>query len=257
MAIIKIDDIMVDVQIYIFSFLQANDIIFFYHSCCEHEKIIQELSKHVGFKVNCQSEDDLEWLDEKNIPFHVVTETYSEDTYWYLKELPSGKKSRGKLNYFVNYMKLDRGNDLPAVILKNGNKIWYQNGYLERDKDKPAFIYNNGIKVWYFRNKEHRKHGLPAYVDVINGEKRWYLYGILHRDNDLPAVIKKDGTQIWYKNGIIHREGDQPAHISYEGTQTWYKKGKLHRDHNKPAIVFHNGNQSWYENGILIKKELG
>jgi antitoxin component YwqK of YwqJK toxin-antitoxin module len=60
-----------------------------------------------------------------------------------------------KFNFYgdgILYLKngvIHRDNDLPAVILNDGIKLWYKNGEIHRDNDLPAVEYEDGSKYWY------------------------------------------------------------------------------------------------------------
>jgi len=83
----------------------------------------------------------------------------------------------------IEYSRLHREGDEPAIICENGSKIWYKNGQLHRDGDLPAAIYVDGSKIWY-----------------KNGQ--------LYRDGDEPAIIYADGSKFWFKNGQLYYKFD-------------------------------------------------
>ena len=60
----------------------------------------------------------------------------------------------------------------PAVEYSNGDRVWYQNGFLHRI-DGPAIEWGNGIKIWYQNGLLHRTDG-PA-VERSDGTKDWYI----------------------------------------------------------------------------------
>jgi len=98
---------------------------------------------------------------------------------------------------------LHRDDDLPAIILTDNTRYWYQNGMIHRENDKPAVIYSDGTKKWFINNQ-------------------------LHRDNDKPAIIIPDGTKYWYKYGKLHRDNDKPARIDILlDLKQWYINGEL------------------------------
>jgi ribonuclease BN (tRNA processing enzyme) len=76
--------------------------------------------------------------------------------------------------------------DLPAMILSNGDHHWYKEGIAHRDGDLPAKIRSNGDQEWYKEGKQHRDGDLPAGI-WANGDQEWYKEGKQHRDGDLPA----------------------------------------------------------------------
>ena len=65
------------------------------------------------------------------------------------------------------------------MVIKDGNKRWYQNGKLHR-LDGPAREDSNGSKHWFLNGKRHREDG-PALeggsVECGNGRKEWWING--------------------------------------------------------------------------------
>ena len=78
-------------------------------------------------------------------------------------------------DYNIEYSRLHREGDLPAIIWKDGSKSWCKNGQPHRDGDLPAIIHENE-------------------------SKHWYKNGQLHREGDEPAIIYADGRKYWLKN---------------------------------------------------------
>ena len=74
---------------------------------------------------------------------------------------------------YYNSAELLHRDDGPAVERANGDRVWYQNGFLQRI-DGPAII-------------------------RVNGHKEWWQNGQLHRA-DGPAVVFEDGVNHWYIN---------------------------------------------------------
>ncbi len=143
----------------------------------------------------------------------------------------------------IDFNRLRRDDDLPAVIFSDGSQHWYKNGKKHRDSVGPD-------------GKD-----LPAIIGA-SGSQEWYKNGLLHRDGDLPAIIGTDGSQYWYKNGLLHRDGDLHACIGTGGSQYWYKNGLCHRDsligadgisYDLPAEICASGTQWWYKNGVRQK----
>jgi len=78
-----------------------------------------------------------------------------------------------QINYDeIEYSRLHRENDEPAIIRETGSKFWYKNGQPHRDGDEPAIIYADGSKVWYKNGQSHREGDEPAYI-FSNGHKYW------------------------------------------------------------------------------------
>jgi hypothetical protein len=94
--------------------------------------------------------------------------------------------------------KMNKMDNSPSFVDKNGNKYWQNNSNLL------AIEYDDGSKKWFENGKLHRDNDLPA-IEFANGEKRWYQHGELHRDNDLPAVESANGDKRWFKNGEIYK----------------------------------------------------
>ena len=145
----------------------------------------------------------------------------------------------------IEYSRLHREGDLPAIIYDDGSKFWYKNGQPHRDGDEPASIHASGNKVWY-----------------KNGQ--------LHREGDEPAIIDVDGSKFWYKNGQRHREGDLHAVIYVGESKEWYKNGFKYDNFNLTNLIhlqlfliflsnIKKNKQAFHPNyltGKLIKNEL-
>ena len=142
--------------------------------------------------------------------------------------------------YFDKNGKLNRENDLPAIVMTNGTKEWYKNGLRYRDNDLPAVEKADGTKKWYKNGKLHRDNGLHA-VEYADGTKGWYENGKYHRDNDLPAIEDADGSKFWCQNGKYHRDNDLPVIEMADGRKYWYKNGILQREIVLPANVTKEG----------------
>jgi hypothetical protein len=71
---------------------------------------------------------------------------------------------------------------------------------LHREGDLPAIVFSNGQREWFKYGVRHRENGLPAYIGCL-GSKEWYIKGQLHREGDLPAIIWSDSTIILCKHG--------------------------------------------------------
>jgi hypothetical protein len=90
----------------------------------------------------------------------------------------------------------------PAVIERNGDELWYQNGVLHRDGDFPAVIRQNGKSlIWIKNGHSHREQG-PAII-LPNGRQEWYLNGVRHRDGG-PAIIDPVKGDEYWKHGEKH-----------------------------------------------------
>ena len=148
-----------DVQKIIMEFLEPQEIKDIYETCVISKIMFDELTKHTNFIVDCKRiilYKEIKWFELKNI----------------------------KLKLFEEYK------------CTYGRSIWYKNGEYHRDNDLPAMILENGDQGWYKDGKLHRENDLPAII-CENGDQGWYKNGKKHRDNDLPAIIYNDGGQIW------------------------------------------------------------
>ena len=121
--------------------------------------------------------------------------------------------------------------------------------------DGPAVIKKDGTKMWYYNGIRHRADG-PA-ITTVNKSQEWHVNGVLHRE-DGPAVLisPADGDdegwyEAWYSNGVIHRKGG-PAVTLPDGTQMWFKNGKLSRWFG-PAIIHGDGRKEWCGVGKFIR----
>ena len=65
----------------------------------------------------------------------------------------------GTRRYYNSAGQLHR-DDGPAVVWRDGDKEWYQNGLRHRDVD-PAVVWYNGDEEWYQNGLRHREVG-PA-----------------------------------------------------------------------------------------------
>ena len=84
--------------------------------------------------------------------------------------------------------KINSVNDMPAVVYKNGTKMWYEDGKIHRDNDLPAIIYSNGDQEWWRKGQRHRDFG-PA---VIYGDNHyWYMNGFLTESEGLFKEFNK------------------------------------------------------------------
>lgn len=140
--------------------------------------------------------------------------------------------------------------DQPAVVRRDGEKLWYLNDVLHRDEIQgPAIEKANGDKKWYCNGVLHRLHG-PA-VEDANGDREWYVNGLRHR-TDAPAIHRK-----------IHKSNQDPqwdnvwhgrASDGDDGDKEWWVNGKRHRDENiGPAIIYANGHKEWYLRGKFLR----
>jgi hypothetical protein len=122
---------------------------------------------------------------------------------------------------------LNSYNDQPSLI-ENGNLYWHKDGLLHRDNDLPSMIMNNGDKYWYTNGNIGRLNECLPYIEKTNGDK-YYLtnkfgcYKIISHLNE-----------IWFnKNNEYHRE-DGPAYKVFDKYgilkyKYWYTNGKLER----------------------------
>jgi hypothetical protein len=149
-----------------------------------------------------------------------------------LKRKTEITKNRSFINEVIEFFINKAGNfhrkNGPAVIMRNGNKFWFNNGDLHR-KNGPAVV-TRFKKVWYRNGKIINLEYIyprPEGEETMNDfEDIFYLKdGLLHR-NDGPALIQINGKTCWYKNGDLHRF-DGPALISpIFGIREYYINGK-------------------------------
>lgn len=203
------------------------------------------------------ADGDRQWLVDGKVAF-VIRKT--GEKIWYMKDGQIG-----------------RTDDKPAIITKDGAKIWYIDGRLGRKGDKPAVITKHGMKVYvikgvneptvvtadgervtYFGGNLGGRWGVigregdePAFIGE-DGERRWYVMGKPGRIGDKPCYIKADGTMVWSIDGELGRAGGKPAVIYRNGKRQWYLKGLLHRDFYQPAVIDESGNEEWFEHGVKL-----
>jgi len=80
--------------------------------------------------------------------YYLKGKALSENEYY---KIPRTDEE-GNKRWFNENGKLHRDDDLPAVDLVNGYKVWYQNGIIHRN-DNPAVIYPNGTTKWYMNGE--------------------------------------------------------------------------------------------------------
>lgn len=73
--------------------------------------------------------------------------------------------------------KLHSIDDQPAIVLRNGAKLWYKNNVLHRENG-PAIIRPNGSELWMFEGEIHRDNG-PAIIDPTLNRESYYTHGKL------------------------------------------------------------------------------
>ena len=86
----------------------------------------------------------------------------------------------GTKKWYNNNNEIHRDQDKPAVIYKNGSKIWCINNELYRDQDKLAKIYNTNEKLWYKNNKIHRMRGYACYWKHLF-HSNFYLWFVFNK----------------------------------------------------------------------------
>lgn len=106
------------------------------------------------------------------------------------------------------------------------NKEWKdENGNLHRN-DGPALILHNGDSIWYKNGVVHRDGDLPAATTSIG--QFWYKEGKYHRDGDKPAIVYKSGNKQWYTKGLKNRDRRQPAVVDpLTGREYWVNGEKI------------------------------
>jgi hypothetical protein len=66
----------------------------------------------------------------------------------------------GTHRYYNEAGQLHRGNDLPAVMYRNGTRHYYKNGFLHRENDRPAITVGNGSEYWYLNGIKYHENGI-------------------------------------------------------------------------------------------------
>lgn len=139
---------------------------------------------------------------------------------------------------------LSDGNGVVKKILPDGSTIWLKDAIFHRDNDLPAKILANGTKEWWENGKRHRsakdKEGytLPA-IEHHTGTKEWFKDGQRHRDDldeygmTLPAIIGKTKLEV-KRDGLIF--------FKFFDSKQWWKNGKLHRDDKATGEPIIDGN---------------
>lgn len=84
----------------------------------------------------------------------------------------------------------------------DGTVRTYLDGQLHSFDDDPAVLTREGRRLWYKNGKLHRDNDLPACIFVH--DKFWYKDGVYHRDDNKPAIEYADGRKYWYKMGVVY-----------------------------------------------------
>ena len=107
-----------------------------------------------------------------------------------------------KNNEFHSY------DDAPAIVYRDGTKLWKYKGVTHRENDKPAFIDSDGTKYWYYKGGLHREDDRPAIIRPNEGgeEKEWWYNNKRHRENDKPAIIYSNGKKEYWYEGKKYNE---------------------------------------------------
>jgi antitoxin component YwqK of YwqJK toxin-antitoxin module len=174
--------------------------------------------------------------------------------------------------------------DQPSIV-DNGNLYWHRDGKIHRENDMPSIIMNNGDKYWYINGVPSRSDMSLPYIEMSNGKKRyrledggykkigrlreeWFNKNSEYNRVDGPAYIRynENGNidlEYYYLNGKIHRE-DGPASIQYYENgniqcEYYYLNGEVHRE-DGPAVIGYNENgnictESYYINGKYYSKK--
>ncbi len=77
------------------------------------------------------------------------------------------------------------------IITPYGHTCHYNKKGEYHRTDGPAVIWKDGTKIWFVNGKRHREDG-PA-VEYKNGDKWWYLNGVIH-------------TQVYFLRLTRHKE---------------------------------------------------
>ena len=89
------------------------------------------------------------------------------------------------------------GGSLKFVGMRNENISWhdkyptYHPYMLNRDNDLPAIIFKDGEQGWYCHGKKHRDHGLPAVIWANGTSLKWFINDkqIGDQDNPPPGAV--------------------------------------------------------------------
>lgn len=171
---------------------------------------------------------------------------------------------RIKNEYYYKDGQYHRGNDLPAVILRDENdniakQEWYKDGLKHREGNKPSYIATNSngrveCEKWYKNGIPTRENNLANSVTYFsNGkisEEEWLDENGTYKDlNGEPNSISYYSTgeisgKYLRKVGGTRYDSvkDLPAVVEYtkNGTlkkEEWYKNGVRHRDNFLPADI--------------------
>ena len=105
----------------------------------------------------------------------------------------------------------------PAIEYLNGENWWCKNGFRHRENNLPAIIRKDGNKEYWENGQEYilEENGTKAFID---------FHGNLHKDL-LPAVEYSNGDQEWWRWGKRHRENGPAVIIGNK--QFWFEDGEF------------------------------
>lgn len=104
-----------------------------------------------------------------------------------------------------------------------------ENGKTHSFDDKPALIYKNGAKIWMKHGVFHRDGDNPSLVHP-NGRREYRKDGVFHREGGKPAVITPEGEFKVYENGKLIK---QTGHTIYRDMDD----GRTYRYDNVPDVL--------------------
>jgi hypothetical protein len=110
-------------------------------------------------------------------------------------------RNRENLYYYIAGTNIKHRLDGPAVIYKNGNTEWFNNGMPHR-VDGPA-IEQSGSKFWLINGRYHREDG-PAII-YSDESVEWYLNGISFdkREEWFEALTEEKKVKALYSDYFI------------------------------------------------------
>ena len=125
----------------------------------------------------------------------------------------------------------------PAVIWKDGSKIWCMND-LEHREDGPAYEYSNGLKYWNYKGKHYGQNDdftIETWKEKVKELKRKE-----EKENMIEFKTYKDIPRDF--TGIC-----KVTNTNY----ICHMKDRGYHNENGPAVIEENGNQGWYYMGNI------
>lgn len=118
------------------------------------------------------------------------------DNSFYIVDSGTEVLKERKVNGVV--YRYDENQDLILIKGADGSFEKYFRGKKHAFMD-PAVVTRNGDKEWWENGELHRIGGLPA-IERVNGEREYWLFGKRHNPSG-PAIVRPNGDNEYWVNG--------------------------------------------------------